>query len=209
MKIQSERNGREYSKGDLEVALKFYNIARKFDSSVAPCDSVDAITPLTIDYFLSIAMDAGFDQYGDRMVRMFEQQVLDTDLHGKEPKVYTSYYGNGKILNLYGVVKVRIAQFAPRFEKAHASCTCLAPSKNLLAASKSGSLGDGEFTAQYEKEISGLDAATVYKDLLELGSGRDVAILCYEKPPDFCHRHITANWFKDELGIELIEFPHK
>lgn len=45
--------------------------------------------------------------------------------------------------------------------------------------------------------LDGLDAATVIKELNYLVSnvnGKDIALICYEKPSDFCHRHLVAEW---------------
>ena len=25
----------------------------------------------------------------------------------------------------------------------------------------------------------------------------DIALICYEKPSDFCHRHLVAEWFRN------------
>lgn len=209
-RIKSERYSRDYSNGELALALKFYNITRKFSQEKLPViEDVSLVTEENIDWFLRTAKESGFDVYGTRLKRMFEQQVIDTDLHGDKPKVYTSYYGNVPVLDLFNVVKVRIALYAPKYQKAHQNCPSLAPSKELLSDIKNDIIGPPEYTVRYEQEISKLDAAKVYQELIALGNGRDVAILCYEKPPDFCHRHIAANWFKDELGIELIEFPFK
>jgi uncharacterized protein YeaO (DUF488 family) len=30
-------------------------------------------------------------------------------------------------------------------------------------------------------------------------------LLCYERPDDFCHRHIVAQWLKETLNIDVIE----
>lgn len=37
---------------------------------------------------------------------------------------------------------------------------------------------------------------------------KDIALVCYEKPSDFCHRHLVAQWFKDN-GIECEEFIYE
>ena len=39
-----------------------------------------------------------------------------------------------------------------------------------------------------------------------LSGGKDVALCCYEKPGDFCHRHILAKWITENTGIEITEF---
>ena len=31
-----------------------------------------------------------------------------------------------------------------------------------------------------------------------------IALICYEKPSEFCHRHLVADWLK-EYGIEVEE----
>lgn len=57
------------------------------------------------------------------------------------------------------------------------------------------------YTKQYYTEVlDKLDAATVYKEL-----GDDAILVCYEPPGEFCHRHLVAKWFKDELGIDVKE----
>ena len=42
----------------------------------------------------------------------------------------------------------------------------------------------------------------VLKDLSELSGGNDIALVCYEKPGDNCHRHLIADW----LPCEVIEY---
>lgn len=209
-RIESDRYGRSYSTGELGLAIKFYEITKKhIEPDLPEIKTVEELNTDNLDPFLRAAKQSGFDVYGMRMNRMFEQKVIDTDLHGDQPKVYTSYYGNAAVLDLYNVVKIRIALYAPRYTKAHENCPSLAPSKSLLSDIKNDLIGPPEYTVRYEEELSQLNPEKVYQELLDLGKGRDVVILCYEKPPDFCHRHIAANWFKDELGVELIEFPFK
>ena len=42
---------------------------------------------------------------------------------------------------------------------------------------------------------------SVLKNLEKLAGGREeIALVCYEKPGDFCHRHIVADWL--DQGIE-------
>lgn len=33
----------------------------------------------------------------------------------------------------------------------------------------------------------------------------DIALICYEKPSDFCHRHLVANWL-NKNGFECREW---
>lgn len=39
-----------------------------------------------------------------------------------------------------------------------------------------------------------LDFDVIMRELSELSEGKDVALICYEKSSDFCHRHLVAEW---------------
>ncbi len=53
----------------------------------------------------------------------------------------------------------------------------------------------------YKREVlDKLDAQTVYNEL-----GCNAILLCWEAPGKFCHRHLVAQWFKEKLGVEVIE----
>ena len=43
----------------------------------------------------------------------------------------------------------------------------------------------------YERQLAELDVDEVWADL----DGK--ILLCHEKPGDFCHRHLLAQWFRD------------
>ena len=45
----------------------------------------------------------------------------------------------------------------------------------------------------------------VIQELTALGGGHDVILLCFEKPGEFCHRHLVAQWLKSNLNIDVIE----
>ncbi len=63
--------------------------------------------------------------------------------------------------------------------------------------------GDEEFytEAYYQEVLGDLDAQEVYDAL----GGDDAVMLCWEASNKFCHRHIVAEWFKDELGVTVEE----
>ena len=53
----------------------------------------------------------------------------------------------------------------------------------------------------YHERLGVLDKESVLKNLEKLAGGREeIALVCYEKPGDFCHRHIVADWL--DQGIE-------
>lgn len=85
----------------------------------------------------------------------------------------------------------------------------LAPSKELLFDFKYGShKGDTEFyTAEFLKYLETLDFKEVMQELSGI-YGPDaldcLTLLCYEKPSDFCHRHLVANWLRQH-GADISE----
>ena len=71
------------------------------------------------------------------------------------------------------------------------------------------SVGADEYRRRFMTQLHHLDAGAVVAKLEELGGGRDVALLCYERPDDsaaWCHRGLVAAWLHDELGLDVREF---
>lgn len=53
-----------------------------------------------------------------------------------------------------------------------------------------------------------LDATTVIKELnylVQNVNGKDIALICYEKSSDFCHRHLVAEWL-NQNGFKCEEW---
>lgn len=63
--------------------------------------------------------------------------------------------------------------------------------------------GDSKFyIEQYYKEVlDKLDPQIVFAEL-----GENAILLCYEKPGDFCHRRLVAEWLKCKLGVRIEEY---
>lgn len=78
----------------------------------------------------------------------------------------------------------------------------LAPTWDLVRDVKSGRITEEEYTTEYLKLIK-KRGATPYRTLADLGE--NAILLCYEKPTDFCHRHIVALWIETETGIKAPE----
>lgn len=78
----------------------------------------------------------------------------------------------------------------------------LAPSWATLNAYKN-STNKAEAEQQYIKEfLQDLDKLNATDIVAQLSKVYDVNIdevclICYEKPSDFCHRHLVANWLKN------------
>ena len=115
-------------------------------------------------------------------------------------KVYTSYWGNLRRLREAKIEPVAISRGKPKnwFGRSYDK---LAPTWNMLK------MESDQYDRCYE-EILKRNDQDAFMHWLESGmkEGCDgVAILCWEKNPDECHRSKVAKWLKD-AGYECEEF---
>lgn len=101
---------------------------------------------------------------------------------------------------------VSIALYPPRGWDVARRYQILAPTTAILQQWKAKLINEEQYTTLYYKQVlSPLDPSVIYNELVST-YGAGCALVCYEKPGDFCHRHIVAQWFKDELGILVEEW---
>lgn len=141
--------------------------------------------------------------------------------------IYTSYFGrlkkvnklmDGKIYIPYSIAFSTPNWFhGPRIKS-------LMPDYDLLTSYKNGIVDKARYTTRYQnKVLKDLVAAevilelesflpdTVDRKLLEMDCSImdtdeiNILLCCYEKPEEFCHRHILAKWLNDN-GYEVKEF---
>lgn len=62
----------------------------------------------------------------------------------------------------------------------------------------------------YFQMLSALDPMATWEKLHDLAGGHEPVLLCWETPPfdecNFCHRHLVAQWFENELGFIVPEW---
>lgn len=119
--------------------------------------------------------------------------------------IYTTYFA--KVRNLpENVVPIAICAKVPDWFIG-AEYRKLAPKYNTLMNYKR--TGDvNTYKREYKDLVlSALDANSVIKELKSLITHKtdSVALVCYEKPADFCHRHLVAEWLQ-ENGFECEEW---
>lgn len=65
---------------------------------------------------------------------------------------------------------------------------------------------DAYYVKCYKDQVlSHLCPRDVERELYQISGNTDIALVCYEKPDSFCHRHIVSNWL-NENGIESKEY---
>lgn len=114
-------------------------------------------------------------------------------------KIWTSYFANIRNIDLDKIMPIAICGKAidgwtyPQYKR-------LAPSWSIYKEYKD-SLDRERYVRRFTAEIlSGLDRSEVMRDLENLSDGKDIVLVCYEKPGDFCHRHLIAEWLdKDNI----------
>ena len=103
-------------------------------------------------------------------------------------EVFTSYFGMKAKLEEAGILPVSIALWKPRWYEG-LEYKKIAPKAFMLK----GEYSQDEYIMFYQRFI--LD--------------KDIALLCYEKPGDFCHGHLFAEWLLKQTGWEIQEFKPK
>ena len=91
---------------------------------------------------------------------------------------------------------VSIARWAPKGFKHVRQYKALAPWKEMVG------MDEENFGYHYRDGI--LDCLDPQKVFTELGE--DSILLCWEKPGEFCHRRLVAEWLEAALGVKVPEY---
>ena len=118
--------------------------------------------------------------------------------------IYTSYFARCNKLPK-GLVPISIARQAPA-DYTGLEYKTLAPAWDILSEYKQ-TKDERTYIQQYNYQLFLLSADQVVKELKELAQSDQIILLCYEKPDDFCHRHLVAQWLTEHgYDTQEIEF---
>lgn len=119
--------------------------------------------------------------------------------------IYTSYFAKIKYLPK-NIIPISICGKAPKWYNG-LEYKKLAPKYDFFMQWKKN--GDNKYYIdRFNEEVLGkLNAGEVIKELYKLSSqsNEDIALICYEKPDDFCHRHLVSYWL-NQNGIKCSEY---
>ena len=123
--------------------------------------------------------------------------------------LYTSYFAmTKKLLNAGFDNLVAISGYVPEFYSKQMEtdnrlkrCLELAPKKDWWFDWKNGKISNDQFKELYYKTV--LEKIDIENLLKKLGD--NAVLICYEKPGDFCHRHLFAEYLKEKIGLEVVE----
>lgn len=115
--------------------------------------------------------------------------------------IYTSYFGNSRKLAAANIKPICVAVGKPKFFFGPQMLD-VAPTRYMIGSACS----QVEYIRLYKGILSRLNAFEVVEQIKSLSEGKDVALCCYEKPSDFCHRHMLAEWITQNTSIQIKEF---
>ena len=113
--------------------------------------------------------------------------------------IYTSYFGN--LHNLPFKDCIAICHWKPGYFKGP-HYRVVAPTEQMVLdykSSKQDQEAKEKYIKEYDKVLSALNPQEI-GNLLQ-----NKILLCYERPGDFCHRHLLAKWL-NQHGFECKEW---
>ena len=127
-------------------------------------------------------------------------------------KIYTSYFAKTKELETKNIQPISIALYTPDWFL-NPIMIKLQPPRSILFEMKN-SLNSKEdnqnYSIKYIEQVLKIQTPeSVYKTIEEWSGGKDVALCCFEKSGDFCHRHLVSMWLNKYLSIGVVEYSFK
>ena len=101
---------------------------------------------------------------------------------------------------------VSIALFASNFSEVKFEYKALAPNWKIQDKFKKKILSEKKFIIAYQEQLDELNPAIVAEHLNLLTAGEEPILMCHCSKTEFCHRHLTADWLQNNLGVYIEEF---
>lgn len=124
--------------------------------------------------------------------------------------IYTSYFAKLKELGKHNIIPISICGKAPDWYKG-LQYKKLAPKYGFFMEWKKNHDND-YYIEHFQKEVlDGLDILEVVRNLIDISNNEkknDIALICYEKPSDFCYKHLVSDWL-NQNGFKCEEWRNK
>jgi hypothetical protein len=123
--------------------------------------------------------------------------------------IYTSYFAKLKSLP-DNIIPISICGKAPDWYEG-LQYKKLAPKYDFFMKWKENHDNDYYIKCFNEQVLSKTNILTTLRDLIDLVNsvdglvGKNICLVCYEKPSEFCHRHLVADWL-NKNGVECKEW---
>lgn len=110
--------------------------------------------------------------------------------------IYTSYFSNIRNLPIK-IIPISIARYRPQNMWIE-EWTEYAPTSDILWKYKNDKITESQYRELYLDQLSRVD-------FTKITEANNIALVCYEKSGDFCHRNILAEKLR-ELNIDIEEY---
>ena len=125
--------------------------------------------------------------------------------------IYTSYFAKLKSLP-ENIIPISICGKAPDWYKG-LQYKKLAPKYDFFMKWKENHDNNYYIKCFNEQVLDKLNLLDVMGDLTDMTmevkkEPKDIALICYEKPSDFCHRHLVSDWL-NKNGISCREYVNE
>ena len=101
---------------------------------------------------------------------------------------------------------ISIALYPSKNDNVLLEFRALAPNWKLMENLKSNKISEDVFVKEYKKQLNNLNAKSIFEQINFLSSGNEPILMTHGNKTSFCHRHILAKWFEEELGVIVEEF---
>lgn len=120
--------------------------------------------------------------------------------------VYTSYYSNRAVPE--DAVRIGISVTSPPWVHLDEKIPVLYPEPSTLWGYKNGTVSKERYIEDYYLKLD-RNRPQVESALRRLESryaGKDVVLLCWCGPKNFCHRKLLADYARRNLGMDIREY---
>jgi len=119
--------------------------------------------------------------------------------------IFTGYYAKLNQYKTLGLEPIAISGKRPNFYEG-LYYPDFAPRYWMYQRWKDKDITNEGYTIEYKNYLNTLDKEEIRKDFESYnGEGNHCILLCYEKPHDFCHRHVLAEWLEENFGWRIEE----
>lgn len=117
--------------------------------------------------------------------------------------LYTSYFGNKRLLELKDCIYISIAVSNPKYKLPY-EVVDFKPLKPYGIFGRN--LTDEQYIRLYYKRLNEIGADKIKMELIKtIGIHANAVLLCHEKNGSECHRRDFAKWFYSKTGCKIPE----
>lgn len=116
--------------------------------------------------------------------------------------IYTSYYARARYIK--DAVLIQVSNSAPM--NVDYTIRPAIPAWAIVSAHKNKQITDKEYTERYLADTNFAAVKAKLDAIQAANQDKDIILLCYEKPGNFCHRHILAEKLNEDYGLNIKEW---